>query len=58
MIDELKLALEEWRAARQAIFDRHNFPVDQEKDPLRWKRLSDAENKLMEIANKLVPHGV
>ena len=58
MPEEVRAALEEWRAARQAIFDRSNFPIDQEKDPFRWKRLSDAEHKLMEVANRLVAHGV
>lgn len=57
MIDELKLALEEWREARQAIIDRGSYPPS-EDGRQRWKRLSDAENRLMEVANRLVAHGV
>lgn len=52
MNDKLKEALEEWRTARQAIFDRGSTPPS-EDGRQRWKRLSDAENKLMEIANAL-----
>ena len=47
---DLYEAVEEWRAARQAIFDRASIPQDKQ-DPNRWKRLSDAEHRLMEVAN-------
>lgn len=48
---DLKEALEEWRAARQDIFD--NISKISEENIQRWKRLSEAEDKLMKITNKL-----
>jgi hypothetical protein len=42
-------AVEEWRAARQDIFDNASRVSEENKE--RWRRLSDAENALMAIAN-------
>lgn len=50
MDTNLKEALEEWRAARQDIFNNTSKISDENNE--RWKRLSNAEHKLMEIANK------
>lgn len=42
-------ALEEWRAARQDIFD--NATKISEENSARWTRLSNAEHALMRIAD-------
>lgn len=42
-------ALEEWRAARQDIFDNDMSKITDE-NKARWVRLAIAEHKLMEIA--------
>lgn len=47
----MKEALTEWRNARQDIFN--NTSKISEENTKRWKRLSDAEFKLMELARKL-----
>ena len=50
--NELLEPLLEWKEARQAIF---NFKMKSTPDAEQlalWKRLADAESKLMEAANK------
>lgn len=42
----MKEALEEWRAARQAIFDQERAPKE------CWARLAEAEHVLMQLANR------
>ncbi len=51
MADELKAALEEWRRARQDIFD--NVSKFSTENAARWKRLADAETALMKIAKEM-----
>jgi len=47
-------ALEEWRAARQDIFD-HASKVSEE-NTARWRRLANAETALMQMAKELTRH--
>ncbi len=49
MLDKI---LEEWRAARQDIFD--NTSKISEENIARWNKLAEAENKLMELARQNV----
>jgi hypothetical protein len=44
----IEKAVEEWRAARQAIFDH------EERAPKEcWARLAEAEHALMQVANRI-----
>jgi hypothetical protein len=43
----IEKAVEEWRAARQAIFDQERAPKE------CWARLAEAEHALMQLANRI-----
>lgn len=47
----LELIIKEWRDAREDIFN--NTSKISEENTSRWKRLSDAEHDLMQLARNL-----
>lgn len=49
LVGDVFSSLEEWRAARQDIFDNVSRISDENTE--RWRRLSEAEHRLMAIAN-------